>query len=499
MTDTTPVRRTLTSWASEIRQPATIAFLVILVLGLVLRVVYVFSAGHHMDSDHAVVYLMARHVADGEFPAFFWGQSYGGSLLEWTAGVVMLVTGPSIEVLGIVSTLFWAAAAVFLRQIVLIAAGRVAGTVAATLFWFPGAVILATSVSDPGFYGPSLAIGLAAIWVSVRSRGPRPIGSWIALGALGGLALWTSPMSIAFAAPAIILAMVGDRRWRRWLIGVAAGVVTASAWIYETIVSRLSSVKPLGGASFHPESLASLFTTMFPAAFPGGLTELGAFGISLATIGAIAGILIVGIRERNRAVFALGVATVFVVGVLVAGSGTRLAADSVRYSGFLIPGVALGVALLVTRVRWRRVGRWLPAAVVVIAVVATSGLVLERTQLRFDTSQRFDPSFTAVGDYLESEGVTAGYGSYWLAYSVSAVTDERVTLAAFVPARYPGYEVAATGAEPMAAVVFAGGPNDQYFADAAGLPDFTRTEFGGYAVYLFDSWFDPMELPLTVF
>jgi hypothetical protein len=499
VTETTATRSRLAAWAAGVRQPWTLAFLVVLALGFALRVVFLFSSGHHMDSDHAVVYLMARHVAEGEFPAFFWGQSYGGSLLQWTAGVVMLFTGPSIEVLGVVSSLFWAAAAVFLRQIVLIAVGPVAGTLAATLFWFPGAVILATSVSDPGFYGPSLAIGLAAIWVSVRTPGERSIPSWALLGALGGLALWTSPMSVAFAAPGIILALMQDRRWRRWLIAAGFGALAAVAWIYETVVSRLSSVKPLGGASFHPESLASIFTAMFPAAFPGGLTELGAFAISLATVAATIGILVVGIRERNRAIFALGFATVFVIGVLVAGSGTRLAADSVRYSAFLLPGVALAIALLVARVRWRQAGRWVAVGVGAAALVVTTALVLERTQLRFDTTSRFDPSFTAVGELLEDEGIAAGYGSYWLAYSVSAVTEERVTLAAFVPARYPGYEVAAEGDEPMAVVVFAGASNDQYFRDAVGLPDFTRTEVDGVAVYLFDEWFDPMGLPLTVF
>lgn len=491
-----PLARTTDRMRESLRHPSTTAFAVLLVVGLVLRAVVAFSPLTQLDSDRAVVYLMARHAADGELTAFFWGQSYGGALLSWTGGLLAAVAGPSIELLSIVSALFWAGAAIVLRNVVSRSAGRSTGDLAGVLFWFPGVVILTTSVADPGFYGPSLLIGLAAIQVSVSQSTalPRRWWSWAILGILAGLALWTSPMAVAFAVPAVILAMIGDRRWKLWLLGAGFALVAASAWISETVASRLSSVKPLGGASFHPESLASIFTSMLPAAYPGGQYELVAFVVALGAVACIVGLSVAAVRSRDRGLFALAVGTVLMVGVLVAGSGVRLAPDSVRYAGFLLPGLAVAVALVASRMRWSAV------AVGVLAVLITTGLVGQRTEgLKVSAATHFDPALTRVGEFLEDRGVTAAYGSYWAAYSLSAVTEERVTVASIAPRRYTPYEEAARGDEPEAIVVFAGAANDEILQDRTDLPLAERTVIGGYAVYIYDDWFDPYALPLELF
>src|SRR4051812_4853996 len=83
--------------------PTTVAFGALLLAGLALRIFFTESTAYPFNSDEAVVYLMAKHVAHGEFPAFYWGQFYGGTLLQTVAGVVMIVVGPSLLVLAIVS------------------------------------------------------------------------------------------------------------------------------------------------------------------------------------------------------------------------------------------------------------------------------------------------------------------------------------------------------------------------------------------------------------
>lgn len=467
--------------------PTTVAFVVLLLVGLALRVYVVFSPSYVLNSDAAVVYLMSRHVAHGEFPAFYWGQFYGGTLLQITAGLVMSVVGPSIAALAVVSALFWAGAAVVLRAIVKRSAGTVAGDLAGVLFWFPGAVILGTSVSDPGFYGPTLLLGLLTIWWALRRPELRPWWSWLVLGVFAGLSVWTSPVAIAFAAPAVVYTAYRDRRWRLWVIFAAAAMVAASAWIVGTVASHLSSIKPLGGASLHPESLASIFTAMFASAFPFGRTELGGFVIALATIAAIALLVVRGVRRRDPVLVLMGIATVLVLGVLVAGTGVRLAADSARYSGYLIPGIATIIAVYAVRVRW------VPIVVGALAVLATIGIVGHQNQgFHLRSGPPFDSALVKVGDYLDKEGVHAAYGSYWAAYSLAAITDERITVASLSPRRYEGYEQdAAMAAAPEGIVVFAGALNDGVLQGDATLPTHSRTVIGGYAVYVFDSWFDP--------
>lgn len=474
--------------------PTTIAFGVLLIAGLALRVYVVFSPTYVLNSDEAVVYLMSRHIARGEIIPFYWGQFYGGTLLQIAAGLVMAMVGPSIAALAIVSALFWAGAAVVLRAIVKSSAGVIAGDLAGVLFWFPGAVILGTSVADPGFYGSTLLLGLLTIWWALRRASLRPWWSWLVLGIFAGLSVWTSPVAIAFAAPAVIYAAYRDRRWRLWLIFVAASIVAASAWIVGTIAGHLSSIKPLGGASLHPESLASIFTTMFASAFPLGHTELGGFVIALATVAAIALLVARGVRRRDSVLLLMGSATVLVVAVLVGGSGVRLAADSVRYSGYLIPGIATIVAVVALRVRW------LPVVVGALAVAVTIGVVgHDNHGFAMRSGPAFDHELVTVGQYLEQHGIHAAYGSYWAAYSLSAVTDERVTVASLAPRRYAPYERdAAAAAAPEGIVVFAGGPNDAVLTGDITLPSHTREVIGGYAVYVFTSWFDPLAPDLRI-
>lgn len=54
------------------------------------------------DSDHSVVYLQARHVMQGDFDVFYWGQHYGGTLFQLTAGGLFRLVGPSFAALQIV-------------------------------------------------------------------------------------------------------------------------------------------------------------------------------------------------------------------------------------------------------------------------------------------------------------------------------------------------------------------------------------------------------------
>ncbi len=493
--------RLLAPAAGRVRRipPTTLAFAILLVVGLGARIFYAQSTAFPFNSDSAVVYLMARHVAAGEIPAFYWGQFYGGTMLQIVAGLVMAVVGPSLLVLSVVSSVFWGAAAVVLRMIAARTGGTVAGDLAGVLFWFPGATILGVSVADPGFYGPTILIGLLAIWWALRWPAARPWWSWLVLGVFAGLALWTSPVAIAFAAPAVVLAAYRDRRWRLWLVFVAAALVSAAAWIWGTVAGHLASVKPLGGLSLHPESLASLFTAMFPAAFPGGRTELGGFVIALATLGLIVLLVRTAIRRRDAALAIMASSTILVIGVLIGGTGVRLAADSVRYSGYLIPGLATIIAIGAVRlgsavIRGRRL-TWLPLAVGGIAVLATIGLVGQQSNgFALRSGQPVDPSLGRVASYLESHGIHHAYGSYWAAYAMSAATDEKVTVASLSPRRYEPYETRAEHQSPEAIVVFAGGANDAALRSASGLPAFTRTEFGGYAVFVFESWFDPLTL-----
>jgi hypothetical protein len=475
-----------------LRHSTTSTFFGLLIVGFIARVAFVFSAGHHMNSDHAIVFLMAKHAAQGEFAAFFWGQSYGGTLLQLIAGIAMRGFGTTIEVLAITSVLFWTAAAIVLRLIVQRSVGRSAGDLAGVLFWFPGAVLFSASTTDPGFYGPTVVLGLASIWIVLRR--PRSRG-WAALGLLVGLSLWTSPMALAMALPAAVVAAARDRNFRRWILGGSAAIIGALPWLIETARNSSSSVEPLRRAvNVNPDSFASMFTDMLPAAFPLSGHELVRFIVAMMSVFALAALLYFGLRQRNLGAMLVGLSSVFLIIVLVLGSGVRLAGDSVRYSSFLLPGLAFAVAWWATRHNW---AQWV---IISVALLVTLGQVAQASEFfTLSTGSRFDPALMEVAGELESKGISAAYGDYWLAYATSAATNERLTVAALAPRRYLGYEEAAAASSPMTIVVYADRENDVLLQTRAGLPHFARSVIAGYAVYEFDKWFDPFTLPLHLF
>ena len=67
----------------------TTALFLAFAAGIVLRVWSLRSPLGASDSDEAIWALMARHVLDGEFPAYFWGQGYGGTIEVYLGAPLM--------------------------------------------------------------------------------------------------------------------------------------------------------------------------------------------------------------------------------------------------------------------------------------------------------------------------------------------------------------------------------------------------------------------------
>lgn len=471
---------------------AHLAIMVILIGALIVRLVYIYSPLHRFDSDSSVVYLMALNVADGEFPAFFWGQSYGGSLLPLTAGAVMLFTGASVEVLSVVASLYFLGAAVCLYVACRTAIGARGAVVAATIFLFAGETVVRVSVIEPGFYGPSLLLGLASIGLVVRAGRQGRLVMWAAVGTLAGLAIWTSPMSVAFVAPAGLLLAIRSFFWRGLAIATVCALVAGLPWISATSASAFDSVRPLG-QQVHPENLVVAITTMLPSALPLGSIFAVQLATALTILLSAAYLAVLTIRDKSPLAFLVLTSTLLVHVVLSFGSGTVLASDSVRYSVFYLPLVAVATAFWIQP--WRVAG-WIAGAAAVVMTLAHMGWAVSTAG---STPQRFDPGYEAVVEFLDAEGIDAAYGSYWLAYSLTASVDERVTIAALVPRRYEPYEQAAESENRTAVVVYSGNRNDELLSSYPGLPSSMRTQFGGYAVHVFNERIDPYELPLELF
>src|SRR5690242_4854120 len=86
------IRRTLT--------PGRVALL-LLALAAIYRLVLLARGWPALDSDEAVIGLMARHILHGERPTFFWGQNYMGPFEAYFAALLFVLFGSSSFVLGL--------------------------------------------------------------------------------------------------------------------------------------------------------------------------------------------------------------------------------------------------------------------------------------------------------------------------------------------------------------------------------------------------------------
>ena len=130
-----------------------------------------------MDSDQAVVGLMADQLLHGHFSAFYWGQTYGGVEPLAVAAVVAVLghgagavnaTATALEVV-VCAAVWWLTRAV--------GATRPVGAVAAALAWVWPMASVWSSVREFGFRQAALVLGLVLLAFGVRIA--RDGGGWV--------------------------------------------------------------------------------------------------------------------------------------------------------------------------------------------------------------------------------------------------------------------------------------------------------------------------------
>jgi hypothetical protein len=467
----------------------TVMFVLVLVVGLALRGLVLRTSMARQNSDTSVVYLMARHAAQGDMRPFFWGQQYGGTLIQLTAGALFLVVKPDFVALQLVEIGFWLAACVLLRSVVAAGCGTDAGNIAGALFWLASRFLVKMSFSDPGFYGSGLVLGLAAIRLAQAARDRVNVRTAGAMGLCLGLALWTTPFALALGGPAALWFVARIRSKWPALVGLGALVAGAGPWLWANMHTGVASLEPLAQTdSGCVARLVRVFTWLVPAmagcppASPQGWVIAG-----LAVISVVGGI-IVAAWKPNPTLAVLSLSAVLVALVVVAADVSVVPAAG-RYAIFLLPAVLGVLGCLFGR-------RPVPAAfVVALVALLTVRSVWQTTDgLRPVPEPAIGVETSELARYLEQQGRTAVWADYWESYLLSAATDERIRAAALAPPQYrrePSYEVAASQAPQTTLVLFAGRENDATLQRQRDLPAHRRTLVGPFAVWVFDVRFDP--------
>jgi len=173
--------------------------------------VYFLHLFNHLSPDGAMIGLMARHILDGEFPIFFYGYGYIGSLKSLIAAGLFLLFGATEKVLLLLPILFYVGFVWTTYWLVVLIADRKAARIAMllTLLCSHWLILFSAEIvggyMDTLFYGNLLLIFLTKFCTSEGKQNWK----WVlGMGLIGGMAFWQFPLSAYYLAPVLFCLFV---------------------------------------------------------------------------------------------------------------------------------------------------------------------------------------------------------------------------------------------------------------------------------------------------
>ena len=192
----------------------------LVLLGLGLRIYKAWTIQFAPDPDHGIVYLMTKHMAEGiDFPVFFYGQPYMGSLEPAISALVCRVLGVSSFHVCLGTVL----AGIALLPLIYFwgrnAGGRRAGLVGLLLALVGSNTNFHFSVAPRGGYMVMMVCGVGAVYLACRIVTQMRVGqrvgmfSYMLLGLLAGLGWWSNQLAVVFLLTTLVILLMGFS-WR---------------------------------------------------------------------------------------------------------------------------------------------------------------------------------------------------------------------------------------------------------------------------------------------
>lgn len=440
----------------------------ILFASLALKLVLVLTDSFPFNSDEAIVGLMARHILVGEFPVFFYGQAYMGSLDGLLVAAGFSLVGPHAIVIRMVQALLYLGT-VFTT--ILIAdrmyVSRKVGIAAAILLAIPVInTTLYTTVSLGG-YGEALLLGNLLILTSLEiEKRDSSLKGYLIWGLLAGVSFWAFGLTLIYIIPSGLFILWIIRRTaipvealRRSgiaLAGFIIGIAPILAWgvtnDWSLLLRELLGSAISGASASSPfvavlERLRNLLlfgpTVIIGARPPWDVKPLATPFIPFILIfwGAVIVHTVRDLRRpedgRPRKWMLLGVIVCLLGGFILSPFGND---PSGRY--FLplaVPMAILAGDLIVDLAEsWSR--RWAYALLVFVMAANLVGTIQTAVKnppgitTQFDAIARIDHTYDgALIDFLQMHGERRGYTNYWVSYPLSFQSGEELIFIPVLP------------------------------------------------------------------
>src|SRR5947209_2834711 len=218
-----------------------------LLIALALRIWLVVHTNGVIDGDEALVGIQAERVLHGDFPIYFYGQAYMGSLEVYLIAIIFAITGPSVWALRtepiilslVLVWLTWKLAAALADAAHLPAYAKryfmiIAALLAAVPPLYDGVIEMRTYGGYIETFIIMLLLLLSALRLTQRwysSASTREIAwRWAGIGFLVGLGLWIYPL-------------------------IAPGILTAALWMLANCVAEIFRQRKLVSTSPIPATM----------------------------------------------------------------------------------------------------------------------------------------------------------------------------------------------------------------------------------------------------
>jgi len=422
------------------------------------------------NADEAIVALMARHILRGEWPAFFYGQAYLGSLDPALVAAGFAAFGERVLVIRAVQTLLYAGT-VFTGTLLSWRLLRSTAAAIATgmLLAIPTVNITLYTTVSIGGYGEALLLGQCLLLLTLALLGRRRPLLYVAWGVLAGLAFWTFGLTLVYILPAGMALAWNDLRhsdrrgrlanWGLAALGAAAGMAPWLGWA--VVHSPASLIAELLGSAIAGASPGSLPQAWLEHArnllLLGGSVILGfrppwdtrwlglpllPFVLAIWSCVFLHAIMVLRHRDAARTGrwMIAGVAATTVLGFVMTPFG---ADPSGRYFLPLGYPIAFFFGSLAADLLPRIGRRWVAGIAALLLAYNLWGTVDSARRNPPGLTTQFDPVARvctgALDDliaFLQANGEKAGYSNYWVAYPLAFLSEEHLV---FVP-RLPYHE-----------------------------------------------------------
>lgn len=500
-----------------------------LLIALLLKIVLLAVDAFPFNADEAIVGLMGRHILQGRWPVFFYGQAYMGSLdATLVAGAFSLV-GVRVGAIRLVQCLLylgtvWTTMLLARRYLGTNRAGIVAGLLLA----IPTVNVTLYSTVSLGGYGEALLLGNLTLLLALHIK-DRPSTGWayFAWGLLAGLGFWAFGLTLVYTLPAGILLGIGlwrlnSSRWQRVLIIHLGLMIGASPWIAHAISQGLGPLlSELGGSAIAVESgtgiAGEVLSRLLSLVIFGSTVTTGlrppwdirwlAWPLAPVVLAFWAAVLLhfIGSLRKRGESRALrwqlaGITALLFLGFLFTPFGGD---PSGRYFLPLAVPMALMAADFVERLRVQSGSKLVYGLIGIVMIFNLWGTLQAKFETptglttQFDAVARIDHEYdAALMQFLEENDERYGYSNYWVSYPLAFQSEEEIIFVPRLPYhsdfryterddRYPPYDEMVSNASRVAYITTHHPELDQYLRDAfsdLGV-EYSDISIGDYQVF----------------